>query len=153
MEVVATPFCDQCGKAVPADAAFCPTCGRRRRASTELPPPPSVQTGPPAAPVITLSESKNPGIAALLAFIVPGIGHIYVGRIASGLVILAAYYILMILAMVSFSLGIFTLGAGFVLSIPLGIGILAVWAWQLFNAYKLAKQFNVHVQQYGKAPW
>ena len=102
---------------------------------------------------MAVTESKNPGIAALLAFFAPGIGHIYVGRIASGLVILAAYFILMILAIVSFSLGIFTLGAGFVLTIPLGIGVLAVWAWQLFNAYNLAKQFNAHVQQYGKAPW
>lgn len=98
-------------------------------------------------------ESKNPGIAALLAFIFPGIGHIYVGRIASGLVILAAYIILMILFIVSFSLGFLTLGAGFVFTIPLGIGILAVWAWQLFNAYNLAKQFNAQVERTGKPPW
>ena len=145
------PFCDRCGKQVSADARFCPECGRRFPTSTLPPVPPPPHVAAPVGSVIT--ETKNPGIAALLAFFVPGIGHIYVGRIASGLVILAAYYILMILAIVSFSLGFLTLGAGFVITIPLGIGILAVWAWQLFNAYNLAKQFNAHVQQYVKAPW
>jgi TM2 domain-containing membrane protein YozV len=151
MEVSTTPFCDQCGNEVSADAQYCLSCGRKRQVSIKSPAPPLVSPAPPAPPVIT--ESKNTGIAALLAFFLPGIGHIYVGRIASGLVILAAYYILMILAIVSFSLGFFTLGVGFIFAILLGIGILAVWAWQLFNAYKLAKQFNAHVQQYGRAPW
>jgi len=140
-----------CGKQVSADARFCPECGRKLPGSTlpTVPPPPHV-----AAPVgSVITETKNPGIAALLALVLAGIGHIYVGKIGKGLVILVVYYFLALLAGLAFMLGFLTLGLGFIFAIPLGLGMLVIWAWQIYDAYKLAKQFNAHVEQYGKTPW
>ena len=163
MEVVATPFCDQCGKAVPADAAFCPSCGRKRQVSIESPPPPSVQTASPGA-LVTVTESKNPGVAALLAFFVGiglfGIGHVYVGRIGRGLVLLVisiVIHIPLFLGFVALPLSVFVsasaFGGWFIAVVFFGLVNLALWVWQTYDAYKLAKQFNAHVQQHGKAPW
>jgi len=154
MEVVATPFCDQCGKAVPADAAFCPSCGRKRQVSIKSPPPQSIQTASPAVPVIAVTESKNPGVAALLAFLVGigfmGVGHIYVGKIGRGIVLLIVGLVLRGLVALALIWGFFAGLGAFVL---LGLVSLALWVWQTYDAYKLAKQFNAHVQQHGKPPW
>lgn len=103
-------------------------------------------------------ESKNPGIAALLALILGlgflyGIGHIYVGRIGRGLVLLATGVILGILVYVSFAVSVLTFGAGLIVTIFLLLVALIVNIWQTYNAYRLAKEFNAHVQQYGKTPW
>jgi TM2 domain-containing membrane protein YozV len=97
-----------------------------------------------------VTESKNPGVAALLAFLVGiafmGVGHIYVGKIGRGIVLLIAGLALRGLAFM------FILGS-FITVIAIVILSLAVWVWQTYDAYKLAKQFNAHVQQHGKAPW
>lgn len=45
------------------------------------------------------------------------------------------------------------LGVGFVVGIFLILVRLVLWVWQTYDAYKLAKQFNAHVEQCGKAPW
>jgi hypothetical protein len=117
------------------------------------------------APVV--AESKNPGVAALLAILIGlfglwGIGHIYVGRIGRGLLLLALGIVLNALSVGAFLLGILfgrdsgagrSLGLGLGASIFLGIVTLVLWAWQTYDAYRLAKQFNAYVQQYGKAPW
>ena len=78
-----------CGKQVSADARFCPECGRRFQSTTLPTPPPPPQ--PALAVGVVMAEATNPGLAALLALLVGvgifGIGHIYVGRIARGLVL------------------------------------------------------------------
>ena len=120
---------------------------------------------PPAGPRIV--ESKNPGIAAVLALLLGivglwGIGHIYVGKIKRGIVLLVLGIVLVIVAVVGF-LGVLFAGAllGGVggLFAGLGVGLLffviviAGWIWQTYDAYKLAKRFNAYVEQNGKAPW
>jgi TM2 domain-containing membrane protein YozV len=101
---------------------------------------------------------KEFGIAALLALIfglsfLYGIGHIYVGRIGRGIILLAAGVILGILVYVSVAVSVLTFGAGFIVTIFLLLVALVVNIWQTYNAYRLAKGFNAHVQQYGKPPW
>jgi TM2 domain-containing membrane protein YozV len=113
---------------------------------------------------VIVTESKNPGVAALLAFFVGiglfGIGHIYVGRIGRGLVLLVisvGIRILLFLGLVALPLSVLVrasaFGGWFMLVVVLGLVNLALWVWQTYDAYRLAKQFNAHVQQYGKAPW
>ncbi len=65
---------------------------------------------------------KDPILACLLNLLLVGIGHIYLGRIGKGLVI-------MVLGIV---LGIFTWGIAYVL--------LVIWA--MSDAYRLAKKMN-----------
>ncbi|MBS7635126.1 zinc-ribbon domain-containing protein [Candidatus Bathyarchaeota archaeon] len=68
-------FCKQCGREISQDARFCPYCGSDQT-SYAPPPPPPTQAG---------LETKNTGLAAVLALIFGifglwGVGHIYVGE-------------------------------------------------------------------------
>jgi TM2 domain-containing membrane protein YozV len=109
-------------------------------------------------------ESKSPGIAALLALLIGigvfGIGHIYVGRIRRGIVLLVvslAIHVPLVMAAVLLIPSLFlsreAFGALFIGVVVLGLVNLGLWIWQGYDAYKLAKQFNEHVRQYGKVPW
>ena len=111
-----------------------------------------------------MTESKNPGVAALLAFFVGiglfGVGHVYVGKIGRGVVLLVVSIILhvpLVFGIVSLPFtalyGAAVFGGWFIAVVFLGLVNLALWVWQTYDAYKLAKQFNAHVQQYGKTPW
>ena len=101
---------------------------------------------------------KNPGITAVLALVfgifgLYGIGHIYVGRLKRGFILLAVGIVLAILTYLSLIFGIFTFGLGFIIAIPLIIVDLVLWIWQTFDSYKLAKEYNRIVQETEKEPW
>lgn len=145
------PFCGSCGKEIPATAAFCPNCGRPTQAQ---PPPSSV--------VYRQLPQKDPGIAALLAIIgglfgLPGIGHIYVGRIGRGLLILFSGLILFVIWIFVFLLSLLAGGAGLIGALVLGIlfivGYIIIWFWQIFDAHNLAKRYNEIVAATGREPW
>lgn len=129
------PFCTKCGKEVPPGATYCPSCGTP---ITVVAPPP-----PPPAPIAYPYSLKNEGIAAVLSFIWTGLGQIYVGRIGRGIAILICGTILWVVCWI---IGIF------LLFIPLVFPII-FWAWNIYDAYKLAKQYNEAVRSTGKPPW
>ena len=98
----------------------------------------------PTASAIPYNPYKNPTNAVLIAAIgglfgFSGIGHMYVGKVVKGIVILVG-------GLVLFVLGFFTIGVTFVLYFIL-------WIWQIFDARKLANQFNESLQNSGKQPW
>jgi len=86
-----------------------------------------------------MAQMKNAGIAAVLAFLIAGLGHIYLGLITTGIM----YIILMVVLWI---LGIFTFGIGFIIYI-------VFWLWQIYDAYNKANQYNAALQQTGRAPW
>jgi TM2 domain-containing membrane protein YozV len=137
------PFCPKCGKEVKAEDVFCPSCGYNLKSVVK-----------PSMPL----EHKSPGIAAVLALVLGafglmGVGHIYVGRLARGIVLLIVGIILAVLTFGSFLLGFATLGLGWVGAIIFGVILFILWIWQIFDAYHLAKEFNKVVEEAGKAPW
>ncbi len=105
---------------------------------------------------------KDPGIAAALAIIgglfgLPGIGHIYVGRIGRGLLILFSgviLFVIWILVVIFSTLGGVSgvLGA-LVLGIIFIIGYIVIWFWQIFDAHHLAQRYNEIVNATGREPW
>ncbi len=97
------------------------------------------QQYPNQQPIYIPVPTKSAGLAAVLAFLIPGLGHIYLGKIGEGL-----FYL--IISIVMAALSPFTL---FVLFIPLVV----IWIWQIYDAYKKANQYNSAVQQTGRAPW
>jgi TM2 domain-containing membrane protein YozV len=66
-------------------------------------------------------QKKTPGLAAVLAFFIPGLGHIYCGQIGKGVIFL-----------LSFILG------SFLLVLP---GVI-VWIYSMVSAYNLAQEIN-----------
>jgi len=139
------PFCPKCGKEVPAEATLCPSCGY------------TFNQVPPAKSTV-LPEQKNTGVAAVLALVLGifglmGVGHIYVGKIGRGIVLLIVGIILDVLAWGSFIMGFVTFGLGFIGTIIFAIILLALWIWQTYDAYSLAKKYNKAVRETGKTPW
>ena len=65
---------------------------------------------------------KDPTLACLLNLLLVGIGHVYLGQVVKGLIILA----------VGIAVGIFTHG----------IGTIAVIVWAMYDAYTTAKKMN-----------
>jgi len=83
------------------------------------PPPPYVQPGAQVAP-------KNPGIALLVSFFIPGLGSMMNGQVGKGVGILVGY-------IVSWFLTIILIGF---------VGLVAFWVWGMVDAYQGAKSWN-----------
>lgn len=128
--------------------SYCSSCGINLR-TTAIRPPSTIPL-----------ENKNPGLAALLALLpgligLMGIGHIYVGRIRRGVLLLIGGPFLVItgVGFLLFSVfGFITPLIGLV-GFVLLLGAIVLWFWQVFNAYSLAKKFNALVRETGKPPW
>lgn len=95
-------FCSQCGIALAADARFCEECGTQviAMATTTTTHPerysPQAPTQKPSSAAVTevqrsivvVAETKSGGIAIVLSFLWTGLGQLYAGRIARGLVMM-----------------------------------------------------------------
>jgi len=144
------PYCPECGKKVSPKAEICPRCGVRIKPAIE-------------EPKVRVVETKSPGVAAVLALVLGlfglwGIGHIYVGKIGRGILLLVGGLIIEILALSTIFTSMF--GFGFYVS-PAIIGfaiiasvlVLVGWIWQTYDSYRLAKYFNAYVEREGRTPW
>ena len=104
-----TKFCQNCGAEIDRRAEICPKCGVR----VELPP--SVN------PVI-----KNPGIAAVLSFFIPGLGQIYNGQIGKGILFIITGVILALMII-----------------IVIGIILYPIfWIYNIYDSYTTAQKIN-----------
>jgi hypothetical protein len=123
-----TAFCQNCGKPlcqectrVVGTAVFCEPCLAAKLSGAGAPPPaggPYTYTGtdgtvnyaaPGAIPPPPLPGEPNPGLAALLGFI-PGVGAMYNGQYAKGVVHLIVFAILVSLANENGIFGLFVAG-------------------------------------------
>jgi TM2 domain-containing membrane protein YozV len=95
-----------------------------RREPVELEPPPKPLTQNDIA--LILMQKKNPGVAAVLSFFWAGLGQIYNGQIAKGIVLMIVQVINVLLMFVLI---------GF-LTYPL------VWLLGIVDAYRTAQQDN-----------
>lgn len=164
----ATPnFCGNCGEKLDAnkDVVECPKCHSALHQHSEHTEAPSH--------IVEQLPYKSPGTAALIAFVggifaLPGIGHIYVGKVGKGIAILILGVVLTVLTFVLiFSVLPFTMStdedtivenASIGIWIPIisavfGIAYFVLFVWQIFNARNLAKKFNESVRKTGKEPW
>lgn len=95
----------------------CPKCGAR-----QLEPPGYQQNYQ-----TNVAERKNPGLAAVLSFLVVGLGQIYNGQIAKGLLLLVGAIISGVLMLVLI---------GFVFWF-------IIWIYAIYDAYNTAKRINI----------
>lgn len=63
-----TKFCANCGAEITKEATTCPECGVLQQDKT-----------------LKGNEIKNPGIAAILSFLIAGAGQIYNGQVGKGI--------------------------------------------------------------------
>jgi TM2 domain-containing membrane protein YozV len=85
----------------------------------QSPYPPGYQGPPVVVP-------KNPGIALLISFFVPGVGSIYAGKTNTGVVILVGYIVSWLLVFVVIGIA----------------GLIGFWVWGLVDAYHAARDWN-----------
>jgi TM2 domain-containing membrane protein YozV len=69
---------------------------------------------------------KNPGIALLISFFLPGVGSLYAGKVSTGVIIIACYVVSWILTIVII---------GF-------LGVFGFWVWGMIDAYQAAQTWN-----------
>ncbi|WP_407393572.1 zinc-ribbon domain-containing protein [Methanobrevibacter sp.] len=102
-----TKFCQSCGKKININAEICPYCGVR-------------------VANITKTEEKNVLLSAILSFLFPGLGHLYLGLTKKGISFIVAYIISAVLVWILI---------GFVL-------IFIVWIWALIDSIKSTEAIN-----------
>ncbi len=81
-------------------------------------------------------QVKNPGLAAVLSFLISGLGQIYNGEIGKGLLIIVVQIINGLLTMIFVG---FVTGA-------------IVWIWAIYDAYKTAERINANAGGAGRLP-
>jgi TM2 domain-containing membrane protein YozV len=145
-------FCDNCGHTLRLEAKFCGKCGNQiteietpsqdtNQSYAESPPKQNVNSGkvlqrPP--------EWKSMGVTMVLTVVLGiiglgGIGHLYLGKIIKGIV-------LCIVGIILLAVTIFTVFMGLVILIPFALIV-------VYDAYRLCKRYNNHLEQTGRPPW
>ena len=118
-------FCTHCGAKIEPTSSFCPSCGR----PTQLE---SAQAGATIPSLARKSISRDRAILAyIIGIIIPGVGHMIVGRIARGILIFAGGWL------VGFLSGLW---GGLIFVIIFGI---AYWVFQLIDLYKQIHKMEV----------
>lgn len=155
-------FCSNCGEKLDSNVNIeeCPKCHSALHEHSN-----HTQSAPR---VVEQLPYKSPGTAALIAFIgglfaLPGIGHIYVGKLGKGIGILIFGIVLVTLLFVlAYAIALYVENSLSDVSVGIwipivtaifGIGYVALFIWQIFNARNLARKFNESVKTTGKEPW
>ena len=113
-----TKFCANCGFKMAENIKFCPSCGAPTSSESRA----VVQNTVPA-------NQKSPILAAILSFLIVGLGQIYLGLTKKGI-------LLFIGAVIS----------GFLMLIIIGwITWLIVWGYGIYDAYNSANKINMGI--------
>lgn len=155
-------YCSQCGSQLPDNTKFCPSCGA---GIVTGPSPYPGSNGPHTYNPYLYYQMKNTGLSLLLAFFIPGAGHIYAGKITKGLMIMGIFFLVGATTFISmfFALG---LSSAAVMILPyqltaeltafmvvVSVLLLVVWIYQLFDAYSVTKKYNDALLATGQEPW
>ncbi len=138
-------FCSKCGNEESNEKPFCSKCGSSiENDSKKIPTPKESATNTQSSGLQRKPEWKSEGTTLILTIILGifgfgGIGHIYLGNITRGIVILIVGIVLLVISAVTFGIGLIAL-------IPFAI-------WVVFDARKQCKYYNDQLERTGKAPW
>jgi TM2 domain-containing membrane protein YozV/RNA polymerase subunit RPABC4/transcription elongation factor Spt4 len=115
-----TKFCSNCGFEMPKASKFCPECG-----TTVERVPPVMNTT-----TIVVPSNKSSGLAALLSFLIIGLGQVYLGLTKKGI-------ILFLLAIIS----------GVLMMVLIGwITWLLVWGYAIYDAYNSCEKMKKGIE-------
>jgi TM2 domain-containing membrane protein YozV len=129
------PACPDCGQTVQEGDTFCEHCGAhlepQRPVVQPPPPPPPPFTAQPGTRPGTEPGEKNPILAAVASLLFVGLGQVYNGQFAKGLLIFFGAIL------------------GSILVVP---GIL-VWLFGIFDAYRTSQKMNSGAVPFREYSW
>lgn len=150
-------FCKSCGKEMGDNSQFCWNCGTKVEVKTE-PVEENIQKNasckycneeinakadvcPHCGMRLRIIITKNPGVASILSFFIPGLGQIYNGDIILGV----AFVIIEIL---SLSVSIVLLRSEKQIMPALAFIVLCIilWIYGIYNAHKTAEKINSKIE-------
>ena len=146
-------FCDNCGHELRSTSKFCGSCGTKTSPTQDhsnyddidkISSNTTKQNVNSGNVLQRPPEWKSMGVTIVLTVVlgifgIGGIGHLYLGKIIKGIVILIVGIILLIIT-------ILTSGIGLIVLIPYAI-------WVVYDSYKLCKRYNNELEQTGRSPW
>ena len=135
-------YCRNCGRELEADVNFCPACGYSSNGTSQRAG--NTQTA-------ILMHKKSEGLTLLLSILLTGVGHIYVGKIADGFVLLAFQVALAVGMFVS--LMFMDNMVSFIILVVLGLVAFIVWIYSIADANKQVKYYNAKLLEDGQPPW
>lgn len=110
-----TKFCQNCGFEMPRSSKFCPECGY----STTGNPNPNNSNG-------VVYKKKSAGLAAILSFLIVGLGQVYLGLTKKGILLFLGAVI-----------------SGVLMLVLIGwITWLLIWGYGIYDAYNSAEKIN-----------
>ncbi|MEA4957913.1 hypothetical protein SDC9_32104 [bioreactor metagenome] len=118
-------YCPNCGKKLEEESDFCSNCGTKI-SSEKVDNTEKGNESTYEQTKVYVKDEKSPGLAAVLSFLIIGLGQIYNGEIAKGLILLVVSYICVAL---------------FFLIIPPIIAVI-LWIYAIYDAYNTAKSIN-----------
>jgi len=147
-------FCSECGKPTDPNVKFCPDCGAPTGSQRSPYSTPSYSQQPDNIYQQKMYGSKNPVLAAVGSFLIPGAGQLYLGKNIKGIILIVAYIITIILGFFGgFAIDV-VLGYDLVIGLAFWIGLPAVInIISIIDAYLTGKQYNDHLQRTGSPPW
>ena len=86
-------------------------------------------------------------LAGLVGILFMGIGHVYLGRMRRGVVILFSGVVTGVLFLAAMVTAFFSIGIVF------GVIRFFIWIWQIYDADRLTKRYNSILESTGHAPW
>lgn len=136
--------CPECATKIVDDASFCSNCGEPLGGA----PAGSKQTFAYPIPL------KSVGFAVILSFLTTGLGQIYVEKISRGLGLMSFNVALAILFMIT-ARGLRSSSTDLLvlLFVALCFTYFIIWIVNIFDAYSLARQYNVKLNETGQEPW
>ncbi|TQS82275.1 hypothetical protein A3206_01025 [Candidatus Methanomassiliicoccus intestinalis] len=140
----------KCGSEIPDGSEFCSKCGNPVSPSASQnntyanPQPYAYQYQRPL---------KSAGLAAVLSFLFTGLGQVYVGKIARGIGFIVCGVVIALVMMSMITIFISSYGAVWIIAVIASIVCIAIWIFNVIDAYKLANEYNDVLQQTGNPPW
>ena len=124
-------FCGSCGAALIGKSTTCMKCGYTKTKYNPMTPPQG-------------ALYKNEGTGLILSivlglFCLNGIGQIYAGKVGRGIGIMIGSWVLIVVGVLTFGIGL--------------IAYLAIFIWQIFDTKKLCREYNEFFSLNGRPPW